>query len=90
MDGGAHHTGKVLNRRIDAAKIGVEFLQILPNSHCTIDQLTFLHDCGIRTTYFVANDSAKMREIAREGHDFVFTDHYSRLRPDYDAVASRL
>ena len=74
----------------DAAKIGVEFLQILPNSHCTIDQLTFLHDCGIRTTYFVANDSAKMREIAREGHDFVFTDHYSRLRPDYDAVASRL
>lgn len=69
----------------DAAKIGVEFLQILPNSHCTREQLVFLHDRGIRTTYFVANSKEKMEEIVREGHDFIFTDYYSLLRPVYDS-----
>ena len=69
----------------DAAKIGVEFLQILPNSHCTREQLVFLHDHGIRTTYFVANTKEKMEEIVREGHDFIFTDHYALLRPVYDS-----
>ena len=71
----------------DAAKIGVEFLQILPKSHCTKEQLVFLHDRGIRTTYFVANNKETMAEIVREGHDFVFTDHYSLLRPVYDSNA---
>jgi alkaline phosphatase len=74
----------------DAAKIGVEFLQILPNSHCTKAQLVFLHDHGIRTTYFVANTAAKMAEIVREGHDFVFTDHYSALRGVYDGACAVL
>ena len=73
----------------DAAKIGVEFLQILPNSHCTRDQLVFLHDRGIRTTYFVANSRERMEEIVREGHDFIFTDRYSLLRPVYDASLDR-
>lgn len=70
----------------DVASIGVNFLQMLPNSHCTPEQLVFLHDRGIRTTYYYANDPAKMEEIVREGHDFVFTDLYSRLRGAYDAV----
>ena len=66
-------------------EIGVEFLQILPNSHCTREQLVFLHDHGIRTTYFVANSKEKMEEIGREGHDFIFTDRYALLRPVYDS-----
>jgi len=70
----------------DAAQIGVEFVQILPNSHCTKEQLTFLHDRGIRTTYFFANDPEKMKELVAEGHDFIFTDYYSKLRPVYDAL----
>ena len=72
----------------NAAKVGVEFLQILPNCHCTREQLTFLHDHGIRTTYFVANTAKTMDELAREGHDFIFTDTYSELRPVYDAAVS--
>ena len=67
----------------DAAEIGVEFVQILPNSHCTPEQLRFLHDQAIRTTYFVANDSATMRALVAEGHDFIFTDRYSALRGDF-------
>ena len=67
----------------DAAEIGVEFVQILPNSHCTPEQLRFLHDHAIRTTYFVANDSATMRALVAEGHDFIFTDRYSALRGDF-------
>ena len=72
----------------DAAKIGVEFVQILPNSHCTPEQLRFLHDHAIRTTYFVANDSAAMRALAAEGHDFIFTDRYSALRGDFASAFS--
>lgn len=70
----------------DAVKIGVEFVQILPNSHCTKEQMTFLHDHGIRTTYFFANDQEKMKELVAEGHDFIFTDFYSKLRPTYDQM----
>ena len=66
-----------------AAKAGVEFLQVLPECHCTPEQLRFLHDRGIRTTYFVADDEKTMREIVAEGHDFVFTDFYSCLEPVY-------
>lgn len=68
----------------DAADLGVDFVQILPNSHCTREQLRYLHDRGIRTTYFVANTGKTMREIVDEGHDFIFTDHYSELRPIYE------
>ena len=64
----------------DAAKIGVEFVQILPNCHCTPAQMRFLHDHAIRTVYFVANDEKTMRELVAEGHDFIFTDRYSELR----------
>ena len=71
----------------DAAEIGVEFVQILPNSHCTREQLAFLHDRGIRTTYYFANDPEKMKELVAEGHDFIFTDRYAKLRPVYDAAA---
>ena len=70
----------------DAAEIGVEFVQLLAGCHCTPEQLAFLHDRGIRTTYFVANNAKTMAELAREGHDFVFTDHYSALRSVYDAA----
>ena len=69
-----------------AADIGVEFLQILPNSHCTKQQMTFLHDRGIRTTYFFANDAQTMKALVREGHDFVFTDRYSLVRGAYDSA----
>lgn len=64
----------------DAASIGVDFVQILPNSHCTPEQMRFLHDLNIRTTYFVANDERTMREISAEGHDFIFTDRFSAMR----------
>lgn len=59
----------------------VDFLQVLPNSHCTAEQMKFLHGHGVRTTYFVANDAQTMADVVREGHDFVFTDHYSVLEP---------
>ena len=72
----------------DAAEIGVEFVQILPESHVTREQLRFLHDRGIRTTYFFANDALKMKELVLEGHDFIFTDFYSEMRPVYNALRS--
>lgn len=70
----------------DAAELGVEFVQILPKSHCTRAQLDFLHARGIRTTYFVANDAETMRTISAEGHDFIFTDFYSAMRPHWKRV----
>ena len=66
-----------------AAKVGVEFLQVLPGCHCTAEQMRFLHDRGIRTTYFMADDARTMRELVAEGHDFIFTDSYSELEPVY-------
>lgn len=68
----------------DAAKTGVAFLQILPNSHCTARQLVFLHDHGIRTTYFAAHTPGAMVQVVKEGHDFVFTDRLSALRRIHD------
>ena len=68
----------------EAAQLGVDFVQLLPQSHCTPGQLAFLHDRGIRTTYFFANDPATMQALIKEGHDFIFTDYYSKLRPVYD------
>ena len=68
----------------DAADLGVDYVQILPNSHCTHEQLRYLHDRGVRTTYFAANSEKTMREIVDEGHDFIFTDRYSELRPIYE------
>ncbi len=73
----------------DAASLGVDYVQILPNSHCTCEQLRYLHDRGIRTTYFVANTEKTMREIVDEGHDFIFTDRYSELRPIYEGQLRR-
>ena len=73
----------------DVANIGVEFLQIMPNCHRTRNQLVFLHDRGIRTTYSVANDVPTMVDIVREGHDFVFTDRYSLMRPVYDGESAK-
>ena len=68
----------------EAVNLGVNFVQILPNSHCTPAQLRFLRDHAVRTTYFFANDPAKMKELVAEGHDFIFTDVYSPLRPVYE------
>ena len=73
-----------------AAKAGAEFVQMLPNSRCTPEQFRYLHARGVRTTYFVANDSDEMRARAAEGHDFIFTDRYSLLRPVYDGASSNL
>ena len=64
----------------DVAKIGVDFVQMLPNSHCTREQMRFLHDRAMRTTYFFANDGDTMRELVAEGHDFIFTDRLSELQ----------
>lgn len=72
----------------DAAAIGVEFVQILPESHVTREQLRFLHDRGISTIYFFANDAQTLKEIVLEGHDFIFTDCYSEMRPVYNALRS--
>ena len=72
------------------AAVGAEFLQVLPDFHCTNDQMRFLHDHGIRTTYYYANDARTMREIVAEGHDFVFTDRYSELEPVYRKEVERL
>ena len=78
--------GEAWKKLRDAASLGVDFVQILPNCHVTREQLRFLHDRGIRTTYFFANDAAKMRELLAEGHDFVFTDRYGAMRKVYDIV----
>lgn len=72
----------------DAAEIGVEFVQILPKCHLTREQLRFIHDRGIRTTYFFANDAQTLKELVLEGHDFIFTDCYSEMRPVYNALRS--
>jgi hypothetical protein len=70
----------------DAAQIGVDFFQILPKVRVSAGQMRFLHDHGIKTTYFFANDSATMESIVAEGHDFVFTDCYAAMRPVYDGL----
>ena len=71
-------------------KVGVEFVQILPNSRCTAEQFRYLHDLGIRTTYFVANDAEEMRARVAEGHDFIFTDCYTPMRAVYDGAAAAI
>ncbi|MBQ3288870.1 MAG: metallophosphoesterase [Kiritimatiellae bacterium] len=70
----------------DAAKIGVEFVQIPPGGSCTRDQFVFLHDLGIRTVYFAANDAETLRAKLQEGHDFIFTDRLSELIPVFAAA----
>lgn len=81
--------GEAWKKLRDAASLGVDFVQILPNSHCTKAQLTFLHDHGIRTTYYVANDEATMTALVKEGHDFIFTDFYDKMRAVYDSLRVR-
>ena len=49
-------------------------------------EFSYLHERGIRTTYFVANDEETLRLKVAEGHDFVFTDRYSPLRAVYDEI----
>jgi glycerophosphoryl diester phosphodiesterase len=70
----------------DAAQIGVDFFQFLPDARVSEEQMRFLHDHGIKTTYFFANDAAAMKTIVEEGHDFVFTDRYAAMRPVYDGL----
>ena len=70
----------------DVAQIGVDFFQILPGVRVSPEQMHFLHDHGIKTTYFFANDAATMKTIVEEGHDFVFTDRYAAMRPAYDGL----
>jgi glycerophosphoryl diester phosphodiesterase len=70
----------------DVAQIGVDFFQILPGVRVSPEQMRFLHDHGIKTTYFFANDAAAMKTIVEEGHDFVFTDRYAAMRPVYDGL----
>jgi len=72
----------------DAVSIGAEFVQILPNCHCTHEQMTYLHDNGIRTTCFCANDAETMQALIKEGHDFIFTDRLAEMRPVYDRLRS--
>lgn len=66
-----------------AVDVGTDFLQVLPNGHCTREQMKFLHDHGIRTTYYVADDAKAMEELVLEGHDFIFTNYLSKLEPIY-------
>ena len=73
----------------DAAAIGVDFFQILPNVRVSGVQMRFLHDHGIKTTYFAANDEVALKEVFEEGHDFIFTDRYTAMRPVYDRLAGR-
>ena len=70
----------------DVAQIGADFFQILPGVRVSPEQMRFLHDHGIKTTYFFANDAAAMKTIVEEGHDFVFTDRYAAMRPVYDGL----
>jgi glycerophosphoryl diester phosphodiesterase len=71
------------------AEIGIEFFQILPNVRVSPRQMRFLHDHGIKTTYFVANDEATLKTTVDEGHDFIFTDRYAAIRPLYDQLTGR-
>ena len=73
----------------DAAEIGVDFFQLLPNVRVSRVQMRFLHDHGIKTTYFAANDEVELKEVFEEGHDFIFTDRYTAMRPVYDRLAGR-
>ena len=70
----------------DVAKIGVEYVQPPHGGSCTRDQFVFLHDLGIRTVYFAANDAETLRAKLQEGHDFLFTDRLSELVPVFAAA----
>jgi alkaline phosphatase len=74
----------------DVAEIGIEFFQILPNVRVSQPQMRFLHDHGIKTTYFVANDEAVLKVTVDDGHDFIFTDRYAAIRPLYDRLTGRM
>lgn len=67
----------------DVVNIGVEFLQIPPNSHCSREQMTFLHDHAIRTICLVPCDEDAMRMRIEEGHDFIFPDNFNQMYPVY-------
>ena len=72
----------------DAAKIDAVFVRLPSDFRCTPEQFVFLHDRGIRTVCFSADDPKTVARLVREGHDFVFTDSYSRLRGAFDAAVA--
>jgi len=73
----------------DAVSIGANFVQILPNCRCTPEQMAYVHDNGLRTTCFCANDEKTLAALVKEGHDFIFTDRYSEMRPAYDRLRAQ-
>ena len=72
----------------DAAKIDAVFVELPSDFRCTPEQFVFLHDRGIRTVCFSADDPKTVARLVREGHDFVFTDSYSRMRCAFDAAVA--
>ena len=62
----------------------VEFVQVPSNCRIAREQLVFMHDRAIRTICLAANDAKTMVAKVREGHDFIFTDDYSAMRPVYE------
>lgn len=74
----------------DVAEIGIDFFQILPGVRVSPPQMRFLHDHGIKTTYFVANDGDTLKKLVEEGHDFIFTDRYAAMRRFYDRFTGHI
>lgn len=64
--------------------LGIEFFQMLPKCHLTREQIDRLHAAGIKTTYFFCNDAEGFAPLVKEGHDYIFTDCYTKLRAAYD------
>lgn len=66
-----------------AAKVGVELLEMPQSCTLTPEQFTFLHDLAIRTASHAA-DAKAVVALVRDGHDFVFVDDCSAMRPIYE------
>ena len=71
------------------AASGGEILEVGADAPCSAEQLRFLHDHGIRTVCFSADDAKTMRELFARGHDFVFTDRFSELETVYRREVNR-
>ena len=69
-----------------AVALGVRYLQLLFDCRLSRGQMERLRAAGIKTTYFECNDPAKMKGLVDEGHDFIFSDRFSRCRPAYEAA----
>lgn len=65
-------------------KYGCSFVQ--PIQYFPQEDVKYLHDNGVKISFFECNDVKKVKEILDNGVDFIFTNNLKRIKDEYDRL----